>query len=271
MIRIFQKTDIERVMHIWLESNIKAHSFVPKEYWMSNYDMVKEQILQAEIYVYETEGNIKGFVGIMDHYIAGIFVDEKYRSVGIGSCLLEYSKSICTDLTLSVYQQNKRAVDFYLREGFAIISEGMDEETGEKEYTMAWRKNKIVCSSEDDNEYIHSKLREYNGNYMRNFEDFNFHIKEGNKIVAGIVAESVFDTLEIEFLFVDKDYRGRNLGTKLLQHVENAAREKGLKRILLNTYSFQAPEFYKKAGYTEILKIDPCFEKFTQFYFMKEL
>lgn len=142
MVRAFQKKDTEQIMQIWLNGNIDAHKFISEEYWLSNYDMVQEQLLQAEIYVYETDGKIKGFVGIMDHYIAGIFVDKEYRSLGIGSCLLEYSKNIHTELKLSVYQQNKRAADFYLREGFSIISEGTEEETGEKEYTMGWRKAK---------------------------------------------------------------------------------------------------------------------------------
>ncbi|CAM2991085.1 GNAT family N-acetyltransferase [Hathewaya histolytica] len=131
--------------------------------------------------------------------------------------------------------------------------------------------NKIVYSSEEDNEYIHSRLREYNKKYMRGFDDYNFHIKKDGKIIAGIVAVSTFDTLEVEFLFVDENHRGKNLGTELLQYAENAARINGLKRILLNTYSFQAPEFYKKLGYSELFKIEPCFEKFSQSYFIKNL
>lgn len=131
--------------------------------------------------------------------------------------------------------------------------------------------DKIILSSEEDNKYIHSKLREYNRKYMRDFDNYNFHIKENNKIIAGIVAASTYDTLEIEFLFVDENHRGKNLGTELIKYVENLAKENGLKRILLNSYSFQAPDFYKKLGYSEILKIEPCFEKYNQYYFIKKL
>lgn len=42
-------------------------------------------------------------------------------------------------LSLGVYQKNKRAVSFYLREGFSILSEELDEATGETEYTMIWK------------------------------------------------------------------------------------------------------------------------------------
>ena len=43
-------------------------------------------------------------------------------------------------MTLHVYQKNKRAISFYQREAFVIQSEGLDEDTGEKEFLMVWRK-----------------------------------------------------------------------------------------------------------------------------------
>ena len=42
-------------------------------------------------------------------------------------------------LQLNVYQKNARAISFYQREGFIIQCEGLDEATGEKEYTMLWK------------------------------------------------------------------------------------------------------------------------------------
>ena len=41
MIRKMEEKDISDVMQIWLETNIKAHSFIEKAYWTSNYEMVK--------------------------------------------------------------------------------------------------------------------------------------------------------------------------------------------------------------------------------------
>ena len=43
-------------------------------------------------------------------------------------------------LRLNVYQKNARAISFYQREGFIIQYEGLDEATGEKEYTMLWKR-----------------------------------------------------------------------------------------------------------------------------------
>ena len=57
----------------------------------------------------------------------------------------------------------------------------------------------------------------------------------------------------------------------LLSTLEENGRKAGMKRILLNTYSFQAPEFYKKCGFDQIAEIDPCFEHHSQFYFVKTI
>lgn len=129
----------------------------------------------------------------------------------------------------------------------------------------------ILPSSEADSETIHARLRAYNARYMRDTGDFSFHIKEDGKTIGGIVAGGLGDLLEVEFLYVDEECRGRGIGRRLLAHVEALARQRGLKRVLLNTYSFQAPAFYKKLGYTEALKLDPAFDGFTQSYFLKDL
>ena len=65
----------------------------------------------------------------------------------------------------------------------------------------------ILSSSEQVNDLIHQKLRRYNRQFMRDFRDYNFHIERDSEIIAGIVAASTMDTLEVEFLFVDERYR----------------------------------------------------------------
>lgn len=139
MIRKFQPDDTKRVMDIWLNSNIEAHSFVPKDYWLSNYSLVREQLIQANIYIYEQDNIIKGFAGMTDNYMAGIFVDKNFRSMGIGKILIDYIKEIYPSFYLNVYKENRRAVDFYKREGLNIISEETDIDTKRQEYTMEWK------------------------------------------------------------------------------------------------------------------------------------
>lgn len=129
-------------MQIWLDTNIKAHNFIPKGYWTGNFDLVQEMIPQTDVYVYEDDNTdtVKGFVGVNDNYIEGIFVECKSQSKGIGKQLLDYVKAINHSLTLCVYQKNKSAVKFYQRESFVIQSVNIDENTGEKELVMLWKR-----------------------------------------------------------------------------------------------------------------------------------
>ena len=142
MIRKMEEKDIPDVLQIWLETNIRAHNFIEKEYWTGNYEMVKQILPEAEVYVYEDEknGQIAGFIGMNNQYVEGLFVKESAQSRGIGKQLLDHAKSRKTELRLGVYQKNVRAMRFYLRENFLIQAEEMDEDTNEKEYIMEWGK-----------------------------------------------------------------------------------------------------------------------------------
>ena len=90
--------------------------------------MVREMLPLAEIYVYEEDDTnlIDGFIGLLDSYLAGLFVKDTAQSKGIGKQLLDYAKSIKSEMTLSVYQKNIRAIHFYQREQFQIQSENID-------------------------------------------------------------------------------------------------------------------------------------------------
>ena len=95
MIRAFEEKDLTAIMQIWLDTNIKTHYFIPKEYWTDNYEMVRNVLPQAEIYVYENDAmkQIDGFIGLSNEYMEGIFVRESVQSNGIGKQL-----EICNDL-----------------------------------------------------------------------------------------------------------------------------------------------------------------------------
>ena len=93
MIRKMEKEDQDRVSKIWLDTNIKAHDFIQAQYWEKNYEPVREMLPQAEVYVWEEKGQIQGFVGLYEDYIAGIFVPEQAQSKGIGGQLLNHIKA----------------------------------------------------------------------------------------------------------------------------------------------------------------------------------
>lgn len=138
MIRKYEISDKKQVMQLWLNTNLQAHHFIDEDYWKVNTNSVAEMLDAAEIYVMEIDHQIKGFIGLMDEMIAGIFVDTNSQSMGIGKQLLDYGKAQKPQLQLCVYKKNQRALNFYLRESFIIEREQVDEATGEIEYLMKW-------------------------------------------------------------------------------------------------------------------------------------
>lgn len=145
MIRKFKKEDIDEVMEIWKNENIRTHNFISKEYWKNNYEYVKDILPNADIYVYIMNENIVGFIGVDNDYIEGIFVDINNQHNGIGTSLLNKIKEEKEKLNLSVYKKNINAIKFYKKNGFIITSEGIDKNTDEIEYTMTWKKDKSTC------------------------------------------------------------------------------------------------------------------------------
>ena len=140
MIRKFENLDLDAVMQIWLQANLDAHAFISASFWEAHFEMVRDLLSQAELYVHENEDTrqIDGFIGLTENHIEGIFVAKSARSKGVGKALLEYAKSRKPSLTLSVYQKNERALAFYQREQFTVQSEGIDEDTNEAELQMLW-------------------------------------------------------------------------------------------------------------------------------------
>ena len=140
MIRKFEKKDINAVMKIWKNENIRAHNFIAKEYWQYNYEYVKDILPKADVYVYILDEKIVGFVGVNKNYIEGIFIDINNQHSGIGTSLLDKIKENKDNLTLSVYKKNENAISFYEKNNFIIASENIDKSTNEIEYTMTWKK-----------------------------------------------------------------------------------------------------------------------------------
>ena len=140
MVRDFQAEDLNRIMELWLETNIQAHDFIEKSYWQDHFDEVMEILPNASVYVYEDNGSIEGFIGLVDNYIAGIFISNDNQSRGIGRQLLHHVKGNHNELSLKVYEKNQRAVKFYLREGFLVAEKQEDRDNGEMEYEMVWNR-----------------------------------------------------------------------------------------------------------------------------------
>lgn len=139
-IRLSNECDINIIMEIWLESTIRAHSFIEKDYWVNNYDLVKNKYIPySKTYVYEEENKIKGFISIIeDKFIGALFVDNNSQGNGIGKEILDFAKNEYRNLSLAVYKDNEKALKFYLREGFSIVKEQVNEDSKRIEIIMEY-------------------------------------------------------------------------------------------------------------------------------------
>lgn len=67
--------------------------------------------------------------------------------------------------------------------------------------------------------------------------------------VAGVTGYVWGECCHVQFLWVREDHRGRGVGSRLLAFAEEEAARRGCRQVVLETYTFQAPELYRRAGY----------------------
>ena len=102
---------------------------------------------------------------------------------------------------------------------------------------------------------IGNLIRSYNRSKRETAESepLNLYVEdEHGQLLAGLVAETFGNWLEIEYLFVKEELRGQGIGSQLLQQAESEAKKRNCRFAFVNTYQFQAPAFYQKYGYKEV-------------------
>lgn len=89
------------------------------------------------------------------------------------------------------------------------------------------------------------------------------------EVVGGVLGEVYWDWFYVDLLWVKEELRGRGYGNRLMARAEDEARQRGAKQAYLDTFSFQAPDFYKQLGY-EVFGELPDFPTGYQRFFMKK-
>lgn len=117
-------------------------------------------------------------------------------------------------------------------------------------------------------------IRSYNRSKRETAESepLNLYVEDKHgQLLAGLVAETFGNWLEIEYLFVKEELRGQGIGSQLLQQAESEAKKRNCRFAFVNTYQFQAPAFYQKRGYKEVFTLKDYPYDGQRHYYQKDL
>ena len=115
-------TDFSRVVEVWEASVRATHNFLSEADIQFFKPLVLNglpQIAQLEC-VRDHQGELIGFMGVVENKIEMLFVDPSWRGQGIGRQLVQHAIEILGATKVDVNEQNEQAVGFYLQIGFEI-------------------------------------------------------------------------------------------------------------------------------------------------------
>lgn len=112
---------------IWLEASLKAHDFIDAEFWKANRDRMVSHYLPASETTLASvvgENSPAAFSAVRGERLEALFVRPDHWGRGLGRAVLSHLSAPGRRLSLAVYADNRRAVEFYLKNGFSIQAEG---------------------------------------------------------------------------------------------------------------------------------------------------
>jgi len=136
---------------------------------------------------------------------------------------------------------------------------------------------KIVFSTADEHtKFLCDGLNSFNENHnvipYENEKDFGFYAYENGRLIGGVYGSTdMGNWAHIELLFVDGKYRNKGIGTKLLSEAEAFAKKHGCTGIHLNTWDWQAKDFYGKAGFAVFGELQNHPPGGSRYYMKKQL
>ena len=134
-----------------------------------------------------------------------------------------------------------------------------------------------VSQSPGEAEYlaILKPLRAYNVSQAGDAKPERFALlirdEHSDEIIGGLYGRSLYSWLFVELLAVPEQCRGQGMGSRLMHMAEDHARKNDCIGIWLDTFSFQAPEFYRKHGFVEFAKVEDFPPGHQRFFFQKRL
>jgi len=91
----------------------------------------------------------------------------------------------------------------------------------------------------------------------------------GGDVVGGLRAATVWGWLEIKWLWIAERHRGLGYGRRLVAAAEREAVGRGCRHAWLDTFDFQAPQFYARLGYDVFAALDDFPRAHTRYFLCK--
>lgn len=96
----------------------------------------------------------------------------------------------------------------------------------------------------------------------------SFELYESDKLAGSIVCQMVWGQLHIKLLFVEENHRNKGYARNLINQAIAYGKKRNCKFAFVETFNFQAPDFYVKMGF-EIELIRKGYDHETKFFYLR--
>ena len=122
--------------------------------------------------------------------------------------------------------------------------------------------NRLHIFNKENNEWLKTHS---------NTKYINFFAYDNKKLIGGAIGYVIYNWFYLDMLFVDSLFQRQGIGTMLMHHIEEFAKQNNLVGIRVETWDFQAKGFYEKNGYTLFGEINDCPPGTTEYFLKKRV
>jgi len=126
----------------------------------------------------------------------------------------------------------------------------------------------------DETAFILQQLLGFNRRFADegNFQQLTIFLRDFDEnLVGGLIGSTYWQWLYIDIFWIQESYRGQGYGDALLVAAEQEAIRRGCHYAYLDTFTFQAPEFYQKRGYVVFGELSDFPKGYSRLFLRKAL
>jgi len=130
MIRKFKSEDTDAIINVWRKASKLAHPFLTEVFLDQEAKNTREiYLVVAETWVTEIEGQVVGFISLIENEIGGLFLDPAFHGQGLGRAMVDKAVAQKGAVKVEVFAENIVGRPFYTSYGFVGSEEYFHEES----------------------------------------------------------------------------------------------------------------------------------------------